>query len=44
MSAIAQGGTKETLKRIDIILSALSEKQYIIKGGAGAGSFVKMVN
>ncbi|KAH9321667.1 hypothetical protein KI387_016306, partial [Taxus chinensis] len=41
---IMAAGTDEALKRTGAILSALSEKLYIIKGGAGAGSSVKMVN
>lgn len=41
---IMAAGTDEALRRTGAILSALSEKLYIIKGGAGAGSSVKMVN
>ncbi|KAA8542841.1 hypothetical protein F0562_023993 [Nyssa sinensis] len=37
-------GTDEALKHTGPVLSALSEKLYIIKGGCGAGSGVKMVN
>ncbi|KAF9587055.1 hypothetical protein IFM89_039741 [Coptis chinensis] len=41
---IMASGTDEALKRAGSVLSALSEKLYIIKGGCGAGSSVKMVN
>uniref|UniRef100_A0A0C9S8F2 TSA: Wollemia nobilis Ref_Wollemi_Transcript_4673_4554 transcribed RNA sequence n=1 Tax=Wollemia nobilis TaxID=56998 RepID=A0A0C9S8F2_9CONI len=41
---IMAAGTDDALKRTGAVLSALSEKLYIIKGGAGAGSSVKMVN
>jgi 3-hydroxyisobutyrate dehydrogenase-like beta-hydroxyacid dehydrogenase len=37
-------GTDEALKSAGLVLSALSEKLYVIKGGCGAGSGVKMVN
>ncbi|KAF8398972.1 hypothetical protein HHK36_014837 [Tetracentron sinense] len=41
---IMASGTDEALKCTGSVLSALSEKLYIIKGGCGAGSSVKMVN
>ncbi|GAV82289.1 NAD_binding_2 domain-containing protein, partial [Cephalotus follicularis] len=41
---IMASGTDEALKCAGLVLSALSEKLYIIKGGCGAGSAVKMVN
>ncbi|KAL5701382.1 hypothetical protein ACHQM5_026727 [Ranunculus cassubicifolius] len=41
---IMASGTDKALKRIGSVLSALSEKLYIIKGVCGAGSCVKMVN
>lgn len=41
---IMAAGTYDALKRTGAILSALSEKLYIIKGGAGLGSSVKMIN
>lgn len=41
---IMASGTDEALKQAGLVLSALSEKLYIIKGGCGAGSGVKMVN
>ncbi|KAL1204193.1 putative 3-hydroxyisobutyrate dehydrogenase [Cardamine amara subsp. amara] len=41
---IMASGTDEALKSAGIVLSALSEKLYVIKGGCGAGSGVKMVN
>ncbi|KAK1302075.1 hypothetical protein QJS10_CPB12g01567 [Acorus calamus] len=41
---IMASGTNEALECTGSVLSALSEKLYIIKGGCGAGSFVKMVN
>ncbi|KAL4567344.1 hypothetical protein LXL04_022927 [Taraxacum kok-saghyz] len=37
-------GTDEALEHAGSVLSALSEKLYVIKGGCGAGSGVKMVN
>ncbi|CAM8976158.1 unnamed protein product [Rhodiola kirilowii] len=41
---IMASGTDEALQSTGSVLSALSEKLYIIKGGCGAGSSVKMVN
>ncbi|KAM1938337.1 hypothetical protein FF1_015948 [Malus domestica] len=41
---IMASGTDEALKSAGAVLSALSEKLYVIKGGCGAGSGVKMVN
>ncbi|KAF5179634.1 D-tagatose-1,6-bisphosphate aldolase subunit GatY [Thalictrum thalictroides] len=41
---IMASGRDEALKRTGSVLSALSEKLYVIKGGCGAGSCVKMVN
>ncbi|XP_052181306.1 uncharacterized protein LOC127794335 [Diospyros lotus] len=41
---IMASGTDEALKHAGSVLSALSENLYIIKGGCGAGSGVKMVN
>ncbi|OVA01688.1 Ketose-bisphosphate aldolase [Macleaya cordata] len=41
---IMASGTEDALKCTGSVLSALSEKLYIIKGGCGAGSCVKMVN
>ncbi|KAK9266179.1 hypothetical protein L1049_027244 [Liquidambar formosana] len=41
---IMASGTNEALKHTGSVLSALSEKLYVIKGGCGAGSAVKMVN
>lgn len=41
---VMASGTDEALKQCVPVLSALSEKLYIIKGGCGAGSCVKMVN
>ncbi|CAK9166227.1 unnamed protein product [Ilex paraguariensis] len=41
---IMASGTDEALKHTGSVLSELSEKLYIIKGGCGAGSCVKMVN
>ncbi|XP_042503189.1 uncharacterized protein LOC122080300 [Macadamia integrifolia] len=41
---IMASGSDESLKHTGSVLSALSEKLYIIKGGCGAGSSVKMVN
>ncbi|XP_059643268.1 uncharacterized protein LOC132285119 [Cornus florida] len=41
---IMASGSNEALKHSGLVLSALSEKLYIIKGGCGAGSGVKMVN
>ncbi|XP_027169036.1 uncharacterized protein LOC113768766 [Coffea eugenioides] len=41
---IMASGTDEALKHSGSILSVLSEKLYIINGGCGSGSAVKMVN
>ncbi|KAL5815452.1 hypothetical protein ACOSQ4_026093 [Xanthoceras sorbifolium] len=41
---IMASGTDEALRSAGSVLSALSEKLYIIKGGCGAGSGVKMIN
>ncbi|KAG7597460.1 3-hydroxyisobutyrate dehydrogenase NAD-binding domain [Arabidopsis suecica] len=41
---IMASGTDEALKSAGLVLSALSEKLYVIQGGCGAGSGVKMVN
>ncbi|PPD75753.1 hypothetical protein GOBAR_DD27319 [Gossypium barbadense] len=41
---IMAAGSDDALKSAGLILSALSEKLYVIKGGCGAGSGVKMVN
>ncbi|XP_078159661.1 ketose-bisphosphate aldolase class-II family protein isoform X2 [Carex rostrata] len=41
---IMASGTNEALQSCGYVLSALSEKLYIIKGGCGAASSVKMVN
>ncbi|XP_042963966.1 uncharacterized protein LOC122297829 [Carya illinoinensis] len=41
---IMASGTDEALKSAGLVLAALSEKLYIIRGGCGAGSGVKMVN
>ncbi|XP_056175113.1 uncharacterized protein LOC115676724 [Syzygium oleosum] len=41
---IMASGSDAALKSTGSVLSALSEKLYIIKGGCGAGSVVKMVN
>ncbi|KAM7479632.1 hypothetical protein LguiA_027845 [Lonicera macranthoides] len=41
---IMASGTDEAVEHAGSVLSALSEKLYIIKGGCGAGSGVKMVN
>ncbi|KFK43991.1 hypothetical protein AALP_AA1G200600 [Arabis alpina] len=41
---VMASGTDEALKSAGSVLSALSEKLYVIKGGCGAGSGVKMVN
>ncbi|KAK9925739.1 hypothetical protein M0R45_023006 [Rubus argutus] len=41
---IMASGTDEALKSTGSVLSALSEKLYVIKGGCGAGSGIKMVN
>ncbi|KAI5660288.1 hypothetical protein M9H77_29081 [Catharanthus roseus] len=41
---IMASATDEALKHAGSVLSAMSEKLYVIKGGCGAGSGVKMVN
>ncbi|GAB4860535.1 hypothetical protein Ancab_035695 [Ancistrocladus abbreviatus] len=41
---IMASGANEALEHCGSVLSALSEKLYIIKGGCGSGSCVKMVN
>lgn len=41
---IMASGTDEALEHAGSILSALSEKLYVLRGGCGAGSGVKMVN
>ncbi|XP_060205429.1 uncharacterized protein LOC132633191 isoform X2 [Lycium barbarum] len=41
---IMASGTDEALKHTGSVLSALSEKLYIIRGSCGAASVVKMVN
>ncbi|KAF6150211.1 hypothetical protein GIB67_000085 [Kingdonia uniflora] len=41
---IIASGTDEALKCTGSVLSALSEKLFILKGGCGAGSCIKMVN
>ncbi|KAL2923044.1 L-threonate dehydrogenase [Bienertia sinuspersici] len=41
---VMASGTNDALEQCVSVLSALSEKLYIIKGGCGAGSCVKMVN
>ncbi|XP_057446914.1 uncharacterized protein LOC130738779 [Lotus japonicus] len=41
---IMASGTDDALKSAGLVLSALSEKLYVIKGGCGSGSGVKMVN
>ncbi|KAL5545367.1 hypothetical protein UlMin_009151 [Ulmus minor] len=41
---IMASGTDEALKSTGLVLSELSEKLYVIKGGCGAASVVKMVN
>ncbi|PKI44179.1 hypothetical protein CRG98_035416, partial [Punica granatum] len=41
---IMASGTDEALHSTGSVLSAMSEKLYVIKGGCGAGSGVKMVN
>ncbi|XVF09451.1 hypothetical protein REPUB_Repub07fG0093700 [Reevesia pubescens] len=42
--SIMAAGSDDALKSAGLVLSALSEKLYVIKGGCGAGSGVKMVN
>ncbi|KAK9993694.1 hypothetical protein SO802_023397 [Lithocarpus litseifolius] len=44
MLTIMASGTDEALKSTGLVLAALSEKLYIIRGGCGAVSSVKMVN
>ncbi|KAF2317510.1 hypothetical protein GH714_023711 [Hevea brasiliensis] len=41
---IMASGADEALMHAGSVLSALSERLYVIKGGCGAGSVVKMVN
>ncbi|CAL1393091.1 unnamed protein product [Linum trigynum] len=41
---IMASGTPEALECAGSVLSAMSEKLYVIKGGCGAGSGIKMVN
>ncbi|KAI3454942.1 hypothetical protein Pfo_011605 [Paulownia fortunei] len=41
---IMASGSDEALEHAGSVLSALSEKLYIINGGCGAGSCVKMIN
>ncbi|XP_061362634.1 uncharacterized protein LOC133306347 isoform X2 [Gastrolobium bilobum] len=41
---IMASGTDDALKSAGLVLAALSEKLYVIKGGCGSGSGVKMVN
>jgi ketose-bisphosphate aldolase len=41
---IMASGTDDALKSVGNVLAALSEKLYVIKGGCGSGSGVKMVN
>eukprot|EP00249_Psilotum_nudum_P014799 c25012_g1_i1 orf=491-4702(-) len=41
---IMAAGLEEALRHTIMVLSAMSEKLYIIEGGVGAGSSVKMVN
>uniref|UniRef100_A0A6M2EG47 Ketose-bisphosphate aldolase class-II family protein n=1 Tax=Populus davidiana TaxID=266767 RepID=A0A6M2EG47_9ROSI len=41
---IMASGTDEALTCTGLVLSALSEKLYVIRGGCGAGSGVKMIN
>ncbi|KAI4326283.1 hypothetical protein MLD38_031612 [Melastoma candidum] len=41
---IMASGSDESLEYTGSVLSAMSEKLYIIRGGCGAGSGVKMVN
>lgn len=41
---IMASGTDEALTCTGAVLSALSEKLYVIRGGCGAGSGVKMIN
>ncbi|KAK8470446.1 hypothetical protein PHAVU_004G150100 [Phaseolus vulgaris] len=41
---IMASGTDDALKSAGQVLAALSEKLYIIKGGCGSGSGIKMIN
>ncbi|KAJ1438731.1 hypothetical protein SESBI_03004 [Sesbania bispinosa] len=41
---IMASGTDDALKSSGLVLAALSEKLYVIKGGCGSGSGIKMVN
>ncbi|KAF3437146.1 hypothetical protein FNV43_RR19899 [Rhamnella rubrinervis] len=41
---ILASGADDALKATGLVLSALSEKLYVLKGGCGAASVVKMVN
>ncbi|XP_027357989.1 uncharacterized protein LOC113867134 isoform X3 [Abrus precatorius] len=41
---IMASGTDDALKSAGLVLAALSEKLYVIKGGCGSGSGIKMVN
>ncbi|TKY44805.1 oxidoreductase YgbJ [Spatholobus suberectus] len=41
---IMASGTDDALKSAGPVLAALSEKLYIIKGGCGSGSGIKMIN
>ncbi|XP_049934362.1 uncharacterized protein LOC116255467 isoform X2 [Nymphaea colorata] len=41
---IMAAGSEEALRSTSLVLSAMSEKLYVIEGGAGAASSVKMVN
>ncbi|RDX98803.1 ltnD, partial [Mucuna pruriens] len=41
---IMASGTDDALRSAGLVLAALSEKLYIIKGGCGSGSGIKMIN
>ncbi|KAK7314652.1 hypothetical protein VNO77_33179 [Canavalia gladiata] len=41
---IMASGTDDALKSAGSVLAALSEKLYVIKGGCGSGSGIKMIN
>ncbi|KAL2344126.1 hypothetical protein Fmac_005411 [Flemingia macrophylla] len=41
---IMAAGTDDALKSAGLVLAELSEKLYIIKGGCGSGSGIKMIN
>ncbi|KAK2421907.1 ketose-bisphosphate aldolase class-II family protein [Trifolium repens] len=41
---IMASGTDDALKSVGNVLAALSEKLYVIRGGCGSGSGIKMVN